>query len=190
MTQNDLFTLKSPGRSEFGQTQKKCESFQNVVGSVFAFRGILDKNCWFKYQKNRLRRFGSINYDQEFVEIGVIGTKLKLTCYCCKGPNPKGFGCHRQPNPRKFTDSKGGGFVPKNCHFERKQANFLPTSQGNTKFSRFTFKTWIFFKLWKRNKFKQFFGAVEVKLVLSGWGRSHFESASGTSPVHGRFIQI
>ena len=78
-----------PGGLNSGKRKIKCESFQNVVGSVFAFRGILDKNRWFKYQKNRLRRFVSINYDQEFVEIGVIGTKLKLTCYCCNKKNKK-----------------------------------------------------------------------------------------------------
>ena len=33
------------------QTQKKCEIFQNVVGLIMAFRGIPDKNHWFKYSK-------------------------------------------------------------------------------------------------------------------------------------------
>ena len=34
-----------------GKRKKKCEIFQNFVGSVMAFSGILDKNNWFKYKK-------------------------------------------------------------------------------------------------------------------------------------------
>ena len=42
-----------------------------------AFSGILDKNNWFKYKKNRLRRFVSIN-DKEFVDNGVIDTRIAI----------------------------------------------------------------------------------------------------------------
>jgi hypothetical protein len=66
-----------PGGLNSGKRKKKCEIFQNIVGLVMAFSGILDKNHWFKYQKIRRRRFVSIN-EQESVENGVIDTKIVI----------------------------------------------------------------------------------------------------------------